>query len=228
MKNSIIAALVCLAGTAMGQTVWNETGIVTGPNIRYALNKPENVTYKANAGFAVGFSNNLHISPHSSIYLGIMYEEQNLTGDSYPTIDPIFYIARRRFKKQYIAVPLMYRYTFGKKRVQPFVNAGLQFDFGYRQRTTFYYDVPTIEPWTVVEKNSDFNLNVAVGGGVKMKVNDRVSLTAEYRQTFFMLNNTRYEISGDYNTIKVGDDFYVPFSTSYFLIGAAVKVGKKG
>lgn len=217
-------------GLSLGASaqIINETGIVAGPNLHYTLKQPDYVDYKAGAGYSVGFSNNLQLSPHSSIYVAAMYEKRNFSAgplNNLLPLDPIGPVSSK-FSNTFITVPLLYRYTFGSGTVQPFAAAGLQADFGYKQKTAWSYEDDIVQPFEFVSEDKEFHLSAAVGGGIKVKVNSRVSLSAEYRQSFIMHSTTKEEVSGSRYTVSVGDDDYTPYTTSYLLLGVAVKVGK--
>jgi opacity protein-like surface antigen len=217
-------------GLSLGASaqIINETGIVAGPNLHYTLKQPDYVEYNAGTGYSVGFSNNLQLSPHSSVYLGAMYEKRNFSFKNFTNNDigPIVSPTNINYTNTFITIPLLYRYTFGSGSIQPFATAGLQADFGYKQKTAFEYEDDIVQPFEIVSEDKEFHLSAAVGAGVKFKVNSRVSLSAEYRQSFIMHSTIKEEISGSRYTVSVGDDDYTPFTTSYLLLGVAVKVGK--
>ncbi|UPT66851.1 MAG: PorT family protein [Sphingobacteriales bacterium JAD_PAG50586_3] len=227
MKKLLLLLAIGATISASAQ-VKNEVGIVAGGNVHYSLENVNYTQYYGRLGYNVGFTNNLQFGKHS-VFVAAMLETQNIKSTPATLFEPWLSPSHVVNNNRQISVPLLYRYTFGDKKLQPFVNGGPQFGFGFKRATTFYYDHDFFpqEPITYEKKDLQFNLSAALGGGVKYNVNDRVSLSAEYRQSFLMYSKTRDKNMDNKTTVAIGDDDFVPYTSSYLLVGAAVKIGKK-
>lgn len=222
MKKLLFVFAIVASFTASAQ-VQNELGLVVGPNVHYTTIKFDYGKLTPGVGFAGGITNNLYLGKHLSLYTGAMYEHRRFSRNDYAFIDIWPSPTGANFTENYVMVPLMVRYGFGNGKVQPFANAGAQFGFGFKRTTEWNYQNqqdPIWYPQNTVNKNLELNISVAFGAGVKINITDRIGITAEFRQSFWMLSD-----SEGYTT-RVTDEFATPMATSYLLTGASYRFGK--
>lgn len=222
MKKLLLLVFTGIALNTSAQSLGNELGIVVGPNLHYTLKDPDWTNYHAGMGFAAGITNNLSLGKRTSLYAAAMYEHRMLTQTQLPYIDLTPIADKAKHTEDIVTVPIMFRYTFGNAKVMPFVNAGPQIGFGFRRESTWYYNTmdPIGDPGHSINKNLDLSLSAAIGAGVKVNIIEHFSLSAEFRQSFWLLSDS------EGSSTSVGDDFATPYGTSYLLIGAAYKFVK--
>ncbi|UPT66852.1 MAG: PorT family protein [Sphingobacteriales bacterium JAD_PAG50586_3] len=114
MKKLLALLALAITTTTYGQ-VSNEVGIVAGPNIHYRINNNADGMYSSGLGFTGGITNNLYFGSHSSIYAALMYERRTEVQTKFFFIDFPPYPTKAVFTDDYISVPILYRYTMGKK-----------------------------------------------------------------------------------------------------------------
>lgn len=208
-----------LAGAALSATaqIKNEVGIVVGTNLHYTTKDPTWTNYHAGLGMAAGLTFNHYFGQHSSVYVGAMYEHRKVTQTDIPYIDWGMVADKGKHTADYVMVPLMYRYTFGQKAIHPFVNAGPQIGLGFKRQSVYYSNTqdPIGNPWSYQSTDLELNLSAAVGAGVKFNIYKHFSLSAEFRQSFWLISD--YQGS----STSISDDYATPYGTSYLLFTAA-------
>jgi hypothetical protein len=218
MKKLLFLFAVVSSFTVSAQ-IRNEVGIIAGPNWHYQISKDN--MYKPGSGFVAGVTNNLYFGKHS-FYSALMFERRNIVQEEFFFIDFPPYPSRAKHTEDYITMPLMYRYTFGNKAINAFINAGPQFGFGFNQESQYYYDTqdPIGDPWHYKSNNFELNIAMAFGGGIKANLYKDFSMGLEFRQSFWLAS-----LYKDSNTF-VTDSYATPLGTSYLLLTAAYKFGK--
>lgn len=228
MYKFLLLCFVFLTPLLQAQKLVNETGIIGGINFHYAFNYSKEIRQNAGAGFAVGLTNNLYFSKRSSINTALLYEKRNKIIEYNP--DYYILVGINNYvdvTQTYITLPVLYRYTFGSKRLQKFVNAGAQLSYGFSDKYVAYGDnLNPVSTYTSTTNNHELNVALALGGGIVYSVNKHTGLSLELRQTGFIYSHTVDGYTGKHNTVGLRDDDFIPFATTYLLAGYHYRFGK--
>ena len=199
----ILAALLFLtANFTLAQSSKYELGIEGGPNMtKLRKNNLESFAtseYKVGGLGGITFQSNFR--KHFSLRTGILCESRTYyhygvyQSISAPNID-IYY--QTTYNLEYLTIPAMARFTFGKK-VQFFFNTGLYFAFSNRVY-------------------SSFNLGLSGGAGIGIPIKKHWSLSLEFRDNLEIIDKYR---NSDHRFLEL-----LPSNTYAILLGVSYKLG---
>jgi opacity protein-like surface antigen len=158
---------------------WHVTAFGGIANYQGDLQEKRITTNQSHGAFAVGLQ--YDFTPHLSAKAGFAYAK--VTGDDKQNKDPLLVARNLNFASQILEGNLLAEYRFfdlDKKRFTPYVFAGLGvFGFDPYTRDTlgqkFY-----LQPYTTEGKSySRVQLSLPFGAGIKLRVNDRMTLGYE-------------------------------------------------
>lgn len=198
----IFGILLFTANFTQAQSSKFELGIEGGPNMtilmRSSLESFSTSEYKLGGMGGITFQSNLR--KHFSLRTGILCESRSYyhygvyQSISSPNIDT-YYESTNTL--EYLTIPLLARFTFGKK-VQFFFNTGLYFAFSNRV-------------------NSSFNLGLSGGAGIGIPVKKRWQFSLEFRDNLEIIDKYR---NSDHSFLN-----FLPSNTYTILLGISYKLG---
>lgn len=198
MKKILITSVIALlCVNAMAQ---DRRGVALGVNLTgnitaYTQGTRGNLTeqFKPNVGYGAGLFVTIPVAKRFSIQAEVQYDALRATLDPRPPMIP-FMSSRAYSKREYITVPIMLQYEFGKK-YRFFVNFGPALKFNLSSRYRLEYDelyfsestppVQLIPAHTDTQDNRDDEHRMVValvaGFGMKIPVAKKVDFIWEAR-----------------------------------------------
>lgn len=215
-KNIIIAFLILLCVNVLAQ---ERRGVALGVNLTGNFTAYTAITgrsssyseqFKPNVGYGAGLFVTIPVAGRFSIQAEVQYDALRATLNPRPMTMPMM-PNRAYSKREYLSIPLMLQYEFGKKH-KFFVNFGpaLKFNLSSRYNLVYddrYYSIAPSMPevfypghsWSMDQREHENRMVVALvaGFGMKIPVAKRVDFVWEARLSgdisrVFNPNNTVY------------------------------------
>lgn len=200
MKKSLFLLMVALPVAGFAQNSKWSVGLNYSHGVSTVTNQPQAKMNKPS--MAIGGQFFYHINQHLELSTGLQYSVEGFRTvyDSRQTADPLYFITTERAR--FIRVPLQARYTFmpEQKIVRPYIVAGVSAGFRiYSTHDKIYTTnddhsrefVSRIDAINTISRQVDLGLYGA--GGVKIRLTNRLSLTAEAGFYRGLLDVTQYD-----------------------------------
>lgn len=217
-KSIFISILfISLTSLAVAQSNSLRIGVDGGPSLVTNMGSFEYVSM----GFATGYSfagNIQYTFKRFSIVSGIGLERKGNSQTTKPGF-PNLPIEEYVYFRDYLNIPLLFRYTFGSKRLAVFANVGGY--LGIRQKSKFFLkdagpDDAHIQKYE--KKMEDLDFGLSAGVGLKYPISRRFNMLFEARNNYGLVYLNRN------STINYGNNKSQQYSLN-FLVGLNMKLG---